>query len=178
MRSRATVRSRHILPKPEQYRCTLSDGEGFTDKRREVGRRLLTPHPQWSDSAKVKASEKLYVVMRRLDGGSEFVYVGRTDSPIGVRMYRGLNARDYRYQWRDLTRVDLYVCSLAGLPEKDGEAVEAEFVYLIRRYQSRWPSHQNEIHFRHRLGVVKPELRQHAQDLYAHLVMRSCPSDC
>jgi len=155
--------------KPEPYRSTLRDGHGFADKKRAVRRRLLTPHPRWSDSARADAIEKLYVVKRLLGGRSEFVYVGRTDSPMRVRMYSGLNARDYRYQWRDFPRVDLYVCSLAGLPEKDGEAVEAELVYLIRRNQRRWPSHQNEIHFRHRLGVVRPELKELARNLYARL---------
>lgn len=169
MKLRATAKSSHAFLTPEHYRCTLSDGEGFADKKRAIGRRLLTPHPRWRGSARAKTSEKVYVVTRRLNDRSEFVYVGRTDSPMRVRMYGGLNAKDYRYQWRDLPRVDLYVCSLAGLSEKDGEAVEAELVYLIRRFQRRWPSHQNEIHFRHRLGVVRPELKKLARNLYTRL---------
>jgi hypothetical protein len=154
---------------PEHYGCTLSDGDGYADKQGTVRRRLLKTSPAWSDLAKVNSSEKLYVVKSRRADRSEFVYVGRTYSPMRVRMYRGLNARKYRYQWRGLARVDLYVCPLLGLGEKDGEAIEAELVYLVRHHERKWPTHQNEIHFRHELGVARPELRQLARDLYSDL---------
>jgi len=116
--------------------------------------------------ASTNGPQKLYVIGRR----GEFCYIGVTRRPVATRVREHL-ASDYGPSWNDLRDVDLFVVPLAGLGDKDAEGVEAELVFLVRLEKGRWPSHQNEIHFRHRTGIPIDACKKTARAVFDKLTM-------
>jgi predicted GIY-YIG superfamily endonuclease len=117
--------------------------------------------------ASTNGPQKLYVVSRR----GAFCYIGVTRRPVATRIREHL-ASDYGPSWKDLRDVDLFVLPLAGLDDINAEGVEAELVFLVRLRKDRWPSHQNEIHFRHRMGAPIAACRRQAQAIFTKLTKR------
>lgn len=72
-------------------------------------------------------------------------------------------------KWHDLKQVEMRVFPLPGRDETTCEGVEAELVYLLRKRRKTWPTHQNEIHFRHRLGRPLPQCQKEARRIFAVL---------
>ena len=152
-------------PPIESHRgCRIVDGE------RNGSRALKAPDGRskvaFGVDARKDGTEKLYVVKH----AGEFCYVGRTGTSVPTRIQGGLNAR-YPYGWRRHSRVDLHVCFLGRTSDyRFGEGVEAELVHLIRlgtgQRPGKWPSDQNEIHFRHNKGLPDPERVKAARDIY------------
>jgi hypothetical protein len=123
----------------------------------------------FSARARVRGTEKLYVVMHK----GEFCYVGRTGQSMSGRIREGM-AASYPYRWRRWHEVDLYGCFFGRRSDPDfGEGVAAELVYLIRQgtkqRPGKWPVDQYEIHFHHREGVPDPECLKAARDIYREL---------
>ena len=145
-----------MKPAPSYFDCRVLDTRGRI--RGVVPRKRVEPEPAFAGQAEAPG-EKLYIVRYR----GEFVYVGRTDKRISARLKQGLNAWSYRYKWRDLSPVRIYVRPLPGKSKEEGEAVEAELVRIMRQKQRRWPSHQHEIHFRNTPGAAELAARLYAE---------------
>ena len=107
---------------------------------------------------------KLYVVGR----GDEFCYVGVTKRPMAARIAEHLRS-PHGAPWDDLVDVDLYVFPLASRNVEYIEGVEAELVFLVRKHQGKWPTHQHEIHFRHLIGMPISRCRKKAESIYRTL---------
>jgi hypothetical protein len=139
-------------------------------KCERLGKRLrpyeLEDHPveHFETLASTHGVDKLYVIGR----GNVFCYVGLSRRPVASRLREHLCAR-HGYSWADLRDVDLYVFELSGSGDGFCEGVEAELVHLVRMRKHSWPTHQNEIHFRHLVGTPLPLCKKAAQRIFNRL---------
>jgi hypothetical protein len=120
---------------------------------------------------------KIYVLYDE----EEVVYVGHTVQTIGQISVR--THGKYNYPWlKNNDRSDIWLtvflitppttCTVDGneeatkqLTKNFGEAVEAEFVYIVREETGKWPSGQHEVHFRNDFS----EANAIAKQLYDNL---------
>jgi len=126
---------------PNSYRLELGEGRIIAINGQEDGR--------FKQSDGKEGIRKIYVVK----SGAEVIYIGSTKQNFRTRLQQGLKPKEkhnYPYKWGALREVEIMIWCFPDQNEETEnlvEAVEAELVYLIRKFKCRWPRYQMEIHF-------------------------------
>lgn len=127
---------------PLRYRVIIKSSQTFE---------IISPESDGKIHGKAAERQrpKLYVISHN----KKPIYVGITKQNIRNRLRMGFQASGkggyYGYSWRKyLKQVDMNIwCDEKDKSPADIEAIEAELVFLIRKYYKQWPKYQTEIHF-------------------------------